>query len=113
MKIKMTREEYQSRDYSFDDIPDDPRLSQAKKEMLVTFFAYLIYVVIILSVTYHYAAQDMQEMQYLLGLPRYLTIMAAIAVIGGVFIALIAQWVFKAENLEDEDGVDDASHTNP
>lgn len=52
-------------------------------------------------------------MQYLLGLPRYLTIMAAIAVIGGVFIALIAQWVFKAENLEDEDSVDDASHTNP
>ena len=82
MKIKMTREEYQSRNYSFEDIPDDPRLAQAHKEMLVTFFSYLIYVIIILSVSYYFAAQDMQQMQYLFGLPRYLTIMAIIAVLG-------------------------------
>lgn len=110
MKIKMTREEYQSRNYSFDDIPDDPRLVQAHKEMLVTFFSYLIYVIIILSVSYYFAAQDMQQMQYLFGLPRYLTIMAIIAVLGGFCISFIAHWVFKAENLEDED--DTGSDTN-
>ena len=36
---QMSRQEYESRDYSFDDIEEDPRLTSAKKEMLVTFFA--------------------------------------------------------------------------
>ena len=96
MKIKMTREEYQSRNYSFEDIPDDPRLAQAHKEMLVTFFSYLIYVIIILSVSYYFAAQDMQQMQYLFGLPRYLTIMAMIAVLGGFCISLPEDWLSES-----------------
>jgi len=100
---EMSRQEYDSRDYSFDEIEDDPRLVSAKKEMLVTFFAYLIYVIVMLSVVYYYAAQDMQEMQYLFGLPRYLSVMAIVAVIGGVCMAFITHFVFKAENLEDED----------
>lgn len=29
--LKMTRQEYQSRDYEFDEIEDDPRLVRAKK----------------------------------------------------------------------------------
>lgn len=99
---QMSRQEYESRDYSFDDIEEDPRLTSAKKEMLVTFFAYLIYVIVILSLTYHYAAQDMQEMHYLFGLPRYLSVMAIVAVVGGVIMAFITNFVFKDENLEDE-----------
>lgn len=75
-----------------------------KKEMLVTFFSYLIYVVVLLSLVYYYAAQDMQEMHYLFGLPRYLSVLAIVAVVGGVCMAFIAHFVFKAENLEDHDG---------
>ena len=100
---EMSRQEYDSRDYSFDEIEEDPRLVSAKKEMLVTFFAYLIYVIVMLSMVYYYAAQDMQEMQYLFGLPRYLSVMAIVAVVGGVCMAFITHFVFKAENLEDED----------
>lgn len=99
---QMSRQEYESRDYSFDDIEEDPRLTSAKKEMLVTFFAYLAYVVIILSLTYYYAAQDMQEMHYLFGLPRYLSVLAIVAIVGGIVMAFITNFVFKDENLEDE-----------
>ena len=34
--LKISREEYQSRDYEFDEIEDDPRLVRAKKEMIIT-----------------------------------------------------------------------------
>ena len=101
---EMSRQEYDSRDYSFDEIDDDPRLVSAKKEMLVTFFSYLIYVVVLLSLVYYYAAQDMQEMHYLFGLPRYLSVLAIVAIVGGICMAFIAHFVFKAENLEDHDG---------
>ena len=99
---EMTRQEYDSRDYSFNEIEDDPRLVSAKKEMLVTFFAYLIYVIVLLSLVYYYAAQDVQEMHYLFGLPRYLSVLAIVAVVGGVCMACITHFIFKPENLEDE-----------
>ncbi|MCI5896800.1 MAG: DUF997 family protein [Candidatus Aphodousia sp.] len=109
--LKMTRQEYQSRDYEFDEIEDDPRLVRAKKEMIITFTSYFIYVVIMLYVCYYFAAKDMAEMQYLFGLPRYLSVLCIIAVIGAVCIMSLSHIVFKAEDLQDE--IDDESGKQP
>lgn len=105
--LKMTRQEYQSRDYEFDEIEDDPRLVRAKKEMIITFGSYFIYVVVMLYACYYFAAKDMVEMQYLFGLPRYLSVLCIIAIIGAACIMGLSHIVFKAEELQDE--IDDQS----
>ena len=71
-----------------------------KKEMIITFTSYFIYVVIMLYVCYYFAAKDMAEMQYLFGLPRYLSVLCIIAVIGAVCIMSLSHIVFKAEDLQ-------------
>jgi hypothetical protein len=87
----MKKEEYYDRNYTFEDIEQDPRLARSAKEMKITVVYYTIYMTIVILVSYALATGPATEYTYLLGLPTYLTAMVIIALIGMVGVLLLTR----------------------
>ena len=57
----MTKEEYNDRNYKFEDIPEDPRFKTCKKEALTVIGFWSLFVALTLIIMYTIGVQDPME----------------------------------------------------
>ena len=67
----MTREEYDDRNYRFEDIPEDPRFKTCKKEALTVIGFWSLFVALTLIIMYTIGVKDPTEYTYVCGLPLW------------------------------------------
>ena len=98
----MTREEYDDRNYRFEDIPEDPRFKTCKKEALTVIGFWSLFVALTLIIMYTIGVQDPMEYTYVCGLPLwfFLVCLLILGCIGAVFF--IVKRVFQDFSLDDE-----------
>ena len=83
----MTREEYDDRNYRFEDIPEDPRFKTCKKEALTVIGFWSLFVALTLIIMYTIGVKDPTEYTYVCGLPLwfFLVCLLILGCIGAVF----------------------------
>lgn len=88
----------ESRDYSFKDIEDDPRLKRTTKEFFITFFSFIIYsaLMIINLFTFGLHSKDYPKV---FGFPLWIFILICIIVLFVTSIELICTFVYKDMDL--------------
>lgn len=96
----------ESRDYSFKEIEDDPRLKRTTKEFFITFITYIVYgaLMMVNLFTFGLHAQDYPKV---LGFPLWIFIL--ICLIAGMVITveLICTFVYKDMDLSSKNKQED------
>ena len=100
--MKMTRSDYNDRNYDFSQIEDDPRLKRSAEEMQMTFWAYAAYVLITLCASYYTAAHFAFNEVFWFGIPAYLMVLMICAVVGGAIMMGLMHFVFREDKLTDD-----------
>ena len=62
----------ESRNYSFDQIEDDPRLKRTTKEFFITIGVYAIYAALMILNLYIFGSKDPSTYKYILGFPQWI-----------------------------------------
>ena len=93
---------YDTRDYDFSEIEEDPRLKRAAHEMRVTFIAYAVYVFICLTASYLTAAHFAPNEVFWGGIAAYLFVLLVCSVIGAVVMISLTRLIFRDDSLDDE-----------
>ena len=81
----------ESRNYSFKDIEEDPRIKRTTKEFFITFFTYIIYGALMMI--------HSQDYPKILGFPLWIFILICLLVGMVVTVELICTFVYKDMDL--------------
>lgn len=84
----------ESRDYSFNQIEDDPRLKRTTKEFFITILVYIIYAVLMITNLF-VLGKNPQNYTYILGFPLWIFIEICLIVGMVVTVELITKFIYK------------------
>lgn len=84
----------ESRDYSFNQIEDDPRLKRTTKEFFITILVYVIYAVLMITNLF-VLGKNPKNYTYILGFPLWIFIEICLIVGMVVTVELITKFVYK------------------
>lgn len=97
----MEKQEYYSRDYSFEEIDVDPRFLRCQKEMLITLSTWFAFTIISIAVAYGLGKGPVEEYTYVFGLPLWWFAAVMVTVVFTFIVIGITLFVFKDMDLAD------------
>lgn len=97
----MTKQEYNDRNYSFQDISEDPRFQTCFREAMTVIGFWCVFVVLILVSMYVVGNQEPAEYAYVCGLPLWFFLVCAVILCGIGAVFYIVKRVFRDFTLDD------------
>lgn len=85
----------ESRNYSFDQIEDDPRLKRTTKEFFITIGVYAIYAALMILNLYIFGSKDPSTYKYILGFPQWIFNLVCLLIGMVITVELVTTFVYK------------------
>lgn len=102
----------ESRDYSFSQIEDDPRMKRTTKEFFITILVYAVYTALMILNLYIFGGKNPAEYKYILGFPQWIFNLICLLIGMVVTVELVTTFVYKDMDITPDGDVHTQSVTS-